>query len=197
MPPEFNWSPGIGDPSIGGWLTVLLYAGSAFWSYRVAGRTCDTNIAHAEARLWYLLTIGLILLGINKQLDLQSAFTELGRYLAHSQGWYEARGTVQFVFILVMGIASLIVSVAVLVVTLKMPRPTRLAVLGVTFVLLFVVVRAASFHKVDQFIGTEFIGLRWNWILEIGGLLIIQVAAIWRSRLVATSDRRAARSQIL
>ena len=30
-----NWSPGIGDPSIGGWLTVLLYAAAAWATLRL------------------------------------------------------------------------------------------------------------------------------------------------------------------
>ena len=30
----------------------------------------------------------MLLLGINKQLDLQSLFTEVMRDMAHAQGWY-------------------------------------------------------------------------------------------------------------
>ena len=72
---------------------------------------------------------------------------------------------------------------------LKMPKATRLAVLGALSIIVFVVVRAASFHKVDQLIGATFMGLRWNWILEMGGLLIIHAAAIWRSSLAMKPQR--------
>jgi hypothetical protein len=38
-------------------------------------------------------------LGINKQLDLQTALTEFGRVLADNQGWYDKRQVVQVWFI--------------------------------------------------------------------------------------------------
>ena len=57
--------------------------------------------------------------------------------------------------------------------------PTRVAVFGALFIVALVLVRAASFHRVDQLIGESFIGLRWNLILEMGGLLVIQAASVW------------------
>ena len=50
--------------------------------------------------LWNALAVGLLLLGINKQLDLQTALTELGKILAARQGWYEHRQRVQIDFII-------------------------------------------------------------------------------------------------
>ena len=41
----------------------------------------------------------------------------------------------------------------------------------------FVVIRAASFHHVDAFLASRLGGLRWNWILELGGILIVAVGA--------------------
>jgi len=187
MPSTFNWSPGIGDPSFGGWLTVVLYFGAAFLSYRAAGYASKTGAARTEVLLWYLLTIGLVLLGINKQLDLQSALTELGRHLAHSYGWYEARRAVQVVFVFGLLVLAIIFAVGILIATVKMPTPTRLAIWGALFVVAFVLVRASSFHLVDQLIVTRILGL--NWILEMGGLLIIQAAAIWRVRPGLTATR--------
>jgi hypothetical protein len=38
---EFDWSPGIGDPTIGGWLTVILY----FLTMVSCWRTADIILA--------------------------------------------------------------------------------------------------------------------------------------------------------
>ena len=34
-----EWSPGIGDPSVGGWLTLLLYGLAAWGSLSLGERT--------------------------------------------------------------------------------------------------------------------------------------------------------------
>ena len=141
MTSEFNWSPGIGDPSFGGWLTVVLYVAAALLSFRAANVASQSDATRVEISLWQLLAVGLVVLGINKQLDLQSALTELGRYLAQTQGWYDMRRTVQFAFILTMAISAVGVGVYVLIATMRMPASTRLAVFGAFLVVTFVVIR--------------------------------------------------------
>ena len=54
----------------------------------------------------------------------------------------------------------------------------RFALLGTILVIGYVLICAASFHHIDRFIGTTFLGLRWNWILEMEALLASQ----WRRR---------------
>ena len=81
-----SWSPGIGDPTPMGWITVVGYLAAAWLCFRVGGRL-EVRTAYPERHLWRILTWGLLVLGVSKQLDLQSALTELGRTLAHAQGW--------------------------------------------------------------------------------------------------------------
>jgi hypothetical protein len=52
-------------------------------------------------------------------------------------------------------------------------------------------IRAASFHHIDRFIGETILGLRWNWVLEMGGIGTVIVASEWRRRKFKTlsSDR--------
>ena len=73
-----HWSPGIGDPSVMGWVTVALYLVAAWLCFlcsrrsRVLARRASG--ARWEPRLWGLFALFLLALGVNKQLDLQSAF---------------------------------------------------------------------------------------------------------------------------
>src|ERR1700716_3152323 len=97
---EFNWRPGIGDPTIGGWLTVILY----FLTMVSCWRTADIirlreRIISSEKYTWRAVSILFLALGVHNQLDLQTGLTELGRVLAYDQGWYEERQTVQIWFI--------------------------------------------------------------------------------------------------
>ena len=72
-----RWAPGIGDPTVVGWVTVVVYAAVAFLCL-----SARNNVAMHEGRrvrtLWLGLGILLVILGINKQLDLQSLFTQVG-----------------------------------------------------------------------------------------------------------------------
>jgi hypothetical protein len=161
---HFNWTPGIGDPTIGGWVTVVLYllaAGSCWISAQKLGLG---DVWSNERRAWRAISVLFLVLGINKQLDLQTALTEAGRVLAHYEGWYEQRRVVQLTFIALVAIICLIAAITLLLWTRRAPSPTRLALIGTTIVLGFVLIRAASFHRVDQFIGKRILGLRWNWV---------------------------------
>src|SRR5262249_60045186 len=52
------------------------------------------------------------------------------------------------------------------------------ALLGMLFILGFVVIRAASFHHVDAFLAARLGGMKWNWILELGGITAVGLAAL-------------------
>ncbi len=155
---EFDWRPGIGDPTIGGWVTVALYF-VAVWS---TWRTADRLYGVGEVGTWRAISVMFIALGINKQLDLQTAFTEIGRMVAFQQGWYGERQIVQVWFIIGIAVVCSLIAVTLLILARHAPAPAWLGLLGTTAVLAFVLIRAASFHHIDKFIGNRILGLRWN-----------------------------------
>lgn len=180
-PIGFNWRPEIGDPTFAGWLTVALYWLAAFGCHYVASAKRLRTPAREQVG-WRLLCWLFVALGVNKQLDLQSALTEAGRVLARAQGWYEQRGAVQAVFILGVGAACLLGAAVLGWWARGAPAATKWALLGTTLVLGYVVVRAASFHHIDHFIGQRVLGFRWNWILEMGGISVVLFATWLRAR---------------
>ena len=185
---NFNWTPKIGDPTIGGWVTVVLYLLAAVSCWISARELVLEDIASNERRAWWAISALFLALGINKQLDLQSALTETGRVLAHYQGWFEQRQLVQLAFIALVAIICLIAAIALLLWTRSAPTPARLALIGTSMVLGFVLIRAASFHHVNQFIGQRILGLRWNWILEMSGISLVLFASQWRQVGIAKSS---------
>lgn len=178
----FHWSPGIGDPTIGGWVTVALY----FFAMISCWRTSITLVRRhgsSEHRIWLAIALLFLFLGINKQLDLQSALTEIGRMIAFDEGWYGQRRSVQAFFILFVIVSCTLTALTLVLLAYRAPIPTWFALIGITFVLGFVVIRSASFHHVDLLIGRRVFGLRWNWVLEMGGILIVLIASEWRRKM--------------
>lgn len=180
-----NWSLGMGDPTWGGWFTVLLYGVAAWvcWQVLRGAQASGLPVARDERWVWRVLFGAMVLLGVNKQLDLQSALTEVGRIVAERQGWYAERHRVQLAFVAglaIMGIALLGVLVFL---AWGSPFPTLLAMAGAVGLMTFVLVRAASMHRVDVLLGQSVAGLRVNWILEMGALLVIAGSA-WQRRRV-------------
>jgi hypothetical protein len=84
----------------------------------------------------------------------------------------------------------LIAAITLLLWTRSAPISTRVALMGTSMVLGFVLIRAASFHHVDQFIGQRILGLRWNWILEMSGISLVLFASQCRQVGIAKSVSR-------
>jgi hypothetical protein len=177
---EGRWVPGIGDPTPMGWVTVgayLVAAGLCGWWAIAAGggrRTVPAAIA-----------ILMVLLAINKQLDLQSLLTQTGRDLLKDTGLYGDHRTLQAIFIGVFAAVGLTGLAAMLWGCRRRLGECWLALTGLTAVVVFVTIRAASFHKVDSGLGQELAGMRLNWILELGGIGLVSAGGLigrWRNR---------------
>src|SRR6516162_2812427 len=171
---HFNWSPGIGDPTVAGWLTVILYLVPSVSCWILARELRSADI---ERCAWRSISILFFFLGINKQLDLQTALTEAGRYLAYYQGWYGQRQLVQLAFIALIAVICLISAITQLIWVRHAPISTWFALIGTTLVIGYVLIRATSFHHIDRFIGRTILGFRWNWILEMGGIALVLFAS--------------------
>ena len=136
--------------------------------------------ASREGQLWRAISILFAALGVNKQLDLQTALTEFGRMIAFDQGWYDERRIVQLWFIVGVALTCTFIAIISLIWARKSPAATWLALVGTTTVLAFVLIRAASFHHIDRFLGHRILGLNFNWVLEMTGIAMVIVASEWR-----------------
>jgi hypothetical protein len=178
VPDNGEWAPGIGDPTVMGWFTVFAYAGVAVlcgWNARRA------RGFPAERRVWIVLTLVLVALAINKQLDLQSWFTVVGRNMAKQEGWYARRQPVQVLFIV-----SLVVASAGLLLLLRHALGTawrRYATVawGLALLLTFILIRAATIHHIDLLLRVRFGVLTMNNVLELGAIALVALGAwTWR-----------------
>lgn len=162
-----------------GWITVAAYAVAVLLCY-LCQRQSPPGLAR---RFWWGLALLMLALGINKQLDLQTWLTEVGRDLALQQGWYPHRRVVQAVFIAAIGGCGLGVGVWLARRLRDLDTFARRAGYGLVVLGVFVMVRAASFHHVDMLLGFSWNSIAVNAVLELGGIGAIVHSAWgrWRS----------------
>lgn len=175
-----RWHPGIGDPTVLGWTIAISYLIVAVLCWRARRRPLinDSWRLASARRFWTWLAFSMLALGINKQLDLQTLFTQIGRNLAREQGWMNDRRTVQEWFIVIVALVGISLAVWLIWRTRKACIPYRLAIVGIIFLICFIVIRAASFHHIDQILNWRlFHNVKLNALLEVGGIVIIGLAA--------------------
>lgn len=85
----------------------------------------------------------MLLLGINKQLDLQTPFIALGKSLAMTEGWYAQRRGAQWIFIACLGGLGLALLTWTAWVFRHAWRQYGLLLFGLLVLIVFVLLRAA------------------------------------------------------
>lgn len=174
-----RWQPGIGDPTVGGWLAVCGYLLAALGAFAVVSRPLPGRHRRIERPFWLGAGLLLLCLAANKQLDLQSLLTAAGRCVAQAQDWYAARRTVQAAAI--VALAAACAAGGILVAWRLRPTLSRTgpALLGLVLITGFVLIRATGFHHVDALIGWRLGGVRANAVLELGGICLFTLGAVW------------------
>lgn len=192
---QINWRPRIGDASLMGWLTVGAYGVATVLSFLAAIRqpvSSGSRDALRQRRLWVGLGVVMAFLGLNKQFDLQSLLTDIGRVLANRDGWYSQRRTIQFWFVVAVGAASVAAFLFIAKKSRSAFRGRIPLLLGVSLLLLFVVMRAASFHHVSVFLDWRILGFKLNWLMELGGIALVAGSAARAASCPSANGGRAA-----
>lgn len=194
---KVGWYPTIGDPSFMGWFTVLAYLVAAIISARVCykGKRLFIRVPEKQKRLWLAISITMFLLCINKQLDLQTFFTATARYYFLEYGIYEYRRQYQEIFILVIAIAGVLVAVGLSFEYRKVIKNHLLAIVGLVFLISFILIRASSFHNMDRLISSDILGFKMDWVLELTGIFLISINAVKLLRRKVVIRKRVSKKQ--
>lgn len=171
---------GVGDLTILGWTVFVAYFSVAALCYRAATVCWRGQEARKSCRVWIAIAGILVLLGVNKQLDLHVWLNAFGRRLSEAEGWYQNRGFAQLVFF--GGVAVAVVAACLLLIGMGWGnlRPISGALLGVGSLAAFLLIRAISFDVVD--LRTYIGGFKLHEVLEVLGILLIGVSAVIYTR---------------
>lgn len=184
----------FGDHSFFGWMTVLAYF---LTSIRLGIKTRLAWLSKDNVIFWICFTLLIIFLGFNKQLDLQSNFTEMMRDMAKEHGWYEQRRPLQFMFVAIMAMSLPILVLLVRTSLANSWRRYKIMWLGILLLLVFIVIRAASFHHVDLIFYKSIGSLRFYQALEIVAIFIIFIGTFYENKSIAIVNRENVASAIV
>jgi hypothetical protein len=176
----------FGDHTFFGWATVLLYF---LVSIRTGYKAKVAKVNKENSYFWLGLTILLLVLGLNKQLDLQTNLTQWLRDISKAHGWYDQRRGVQFLFVALMGLAIPMMIISLRVFLYNSWCRYKLTWIGVVLLLVFVSVRAASFHHVDLFFYNTIGNLRYYQALEMLAIGLIIIGTFYENKLALLNTK--------
>jgi hypothetical protein len=172
------------DQTFLGWFTTGGYVAAAFLcacaaQACVAGRRAQFSESRKLAFFWGLITTGLVLLAINKQMDLQTVFTDIMRNKAEDGGWYRHRRVLQALFVLAAG--AFAVGGLWMLVRLLGPRwrEHHLLLAGLAVLCGYLMLRVADIERVGEMTGMSMAAEGFRSAVEWAGLAMIAIAA-WR-----------------
>lgn len=185
--PAPRWRPRFGDDDLVGWCTVVAYVLAAALAWRARGRIralgdaadddgLDPGDARRLTRFWTVTAVAMVVLGVNKQLDLQTWLIEHARRAAFAEGWYDDRRRVQAVFVLAVAAAGLGATWWGVRQLRGVAHQVALALVGLGVIVSFVAVRAASLHQIDHLLSLG--PVRLNTVLEFGGIGLVALAGL-------------------
>ncbi|MBN2530530.1 MAG: hypothetical protein JXR76_29355 [Deltaproteobacteria bacterium] len=178
---EIKWEAKVGDPYLLAWLVVAAYLFAAFGCIACAIRAEQIFGRHKlnfHRTVWGGLGAVMLFLAINKQLDLQTLFTQIMKVLAKNWDIYELGRRSRKYFVFGLGLFSAGVMAWIMWNVRRQWRRYVILLLGVIFIVRFIIVRAGTFYGVrlpelSRFTG----GIRVNGMLELTGALVVAASA--------------------
>ena len=178
---KVDWSFESHDP-FWAWFIVGMYLLAAFLCLRAlfcSQRSLLPDIVKKKSRLfWAFLFIIMLFLACNKQLDIQTYITAVGREVAHAQGWYEQRRTIQKEVVITLILIAFLFLIYMFYMVYNLPTANKIAMIGALFTFSFIGMRALSFHHVDHYVGRVIFGVKMHILIEICGGVIVSLGAL-------------------
>lgn len=190
----------VGDPTVIGWATCFAYLLTAWLCFRAATRASRPLVLDRSRprvpglvrrrapleRVWLALAVLLAFLGFNKQLDLQLQITDVGRWLALRQGWYENRMYAKVAFVTLLLFTVIGAWVFLLRQGRGRFRQIGLAIFGAALVGVYVLVRGVSYDVLD--VRVRVLGVQLHEAIELSGILLIACSAALFPRYAASTE---------
>ena len=176
-----HWRPGIGDPTFMGWFITAAYLITSLFCGVSARRTDRISPISRSRHLhlfWWSLTVIMLLMGINKQLDLQCLLIAVIKKMALTQGWYSQRRIFQMLFIACIAIFGLVLLAWLGWKFRRLPRQYGLALLGIFLLITFIAIRTAPLNHLAKFPGWQSVIGLINSILELAGIGLVGISAL-------------------
>jgi len=176
-----HWSPGIGDPTFIGWLITAAYLITSVFCGICAWRTdriSPINQYHHHRLFWSGLAVIVLIMGINKQLDLQCLFIAVVKKMAVAQGWYSQRRIFQIFFVAFVTVFGLIFLILLGWKLKRLWWQYGLALFGILLLIIFIAIRAAPLNHAMKIPRWRSVMGLINSVLELSGIGLVGISAL-------------------
>lgn len=181
-----DWMDIWGDPWLSGSILVMSYLVSGVLVLRTANK-----LAGRERSYWSLCGALLVFQAANTPLDLHAFVWTTGRCLAHAQGWYAQRQSVQVFFLLSAAVIAAILCTIVLWRLASSVVRNLLLTMGMAICLGFTLVKGVSLHELAAFYGQPIGPFYVADVIEWSGVLLAFFAAMSRARQLSIAQENA------
>lgn len=164
-----RWLSRSGDTTFWSWMITALYVLVIILAFRYLKKIRSDRDYHM---LWLAISIFLLAMGINKQLDIQTLFLMSGRYTFFKLGlWRYGRTAIKILALLIFGGTAFAI-LWVFIRTRPVLHRAKSAVAGVLILIFFALIRAGSMLGIRDILIIQYI--IWHiHALELLGLLLI------------------------
>jgi len=172
-----KWNKVWGAPIFTGTVFMLCYGLAGLLMLGVGKR-----VLGRERILWRIGAFLCFFQTINTHLDLHAFVVTYGRCLAHAQGWYAARHSVQYGLL----VTAIVVMVSLILIAMIYFRRNLaqnfLLIIGVSIFLGLTVAKGINYHDLEAYYAGNYGPFRGADLIELSGIFIAAAAAWLRRR---------------
>lgn len=170
-----DWMGLWGDPLISGTVFMAAYLLGALLILSGARRTQGR-----ERTLWRICGILFLFQVVNTHLDSHALIFTVGRCLAHAQGWYEDRRTVQAIAAITLALLLGLLLIFTAIYFFRSILGNLALVFGVSIALGFTVLKGINLHGLEAYYAGQYGPFRGADLIELSGVAIATLAALIR-----------------
>jgi len=174
------WKPGFGDPTILGWVTTVAYFIATglcgAYALRISKHVSRPSELGGHRAFWWSLTVFMLLMSVNKQLDLQILVLQIARQISQEQGWSAERAAVRKWLVVGSGLFGLILIGWLGWTFRRLWRRYALVLLGIALLGFFLLIRASGGRV--TILGHHPGHFPMFRVIEIGGIVSVGSAAL-------------------
>jgi hypothetical protein len=177
------WKKDRGDPTVMGWFITFCYFLTFIISFYLVKKTIPFIKNKNIIWFWYSVTILIILLGINKQLDLQMLFADYARLYAKMSGMFVNRRPFQHKIISLLATMGISVFSIFIYTFWRAPKTIWVALIGFSILFSFPLIRLVSLHRLEALLYKSFLSVRIVDVIEVMGIAIV-LSAVFLNYLI-------------
>jgi hypothetical protein len=172
------------DATVWGWATTVGYLLAAWLCARAAASARRSRSALAPT--WRILAVILLVLGLNKQLDLQTVVFRAGSRIILALGWYEQKNAIQTVAVAAFGLGLFACGVLLVAKGRRfLPRDPWFW-LGIALLGAFLLLRAAVLANLKHVFGFSVERYQTTKLIELSAVWLLAFAAFRGGRRIGS-----------